>query len=171
MDRTDQLQNHPLNLARSANSLSKPRRKYKHSWQENRKLKKENRELRQEKATLAAENALLKEDNRILESLIPIPKISRCYDPDQVPDHKDGLIYFLTEEGSSNIKIGYTTSLSARMQNLQTGNSKRLRLVGYVLGSSRIEAAFHHHYQNYKLDGGGNEWYSNPPLKFRDSLF
>ncbi|MBW4655487.1 MAG: GIY-YIG nuclease family protein [Kaiparowitsia implicata GSE-PSE-MK54-09C] len=168
MDKTGQGKASFLESGNFANSLHQPRRKYRNPWKVIREVKKENRELRQEVAVLSSENTLLREDNRILESLIPIPKINRCCDLNQVPDHKDGLIYFLAEEGTFNIKIGRTISLPVRMQKLQTGNSKRLKLVGYVLGGSKLETAFKLHYQNYKLDGGGDEWYSNPPLRFKD---
>jgi hypothetical protein len=60
------------------------------------------------------------------------------------------------------------TNVSLRIGTLQTASPQSLKLLGYVSGKPKLEKAFHDHYQNYKTDQGGKEWFRNPPLRFED---
>ena len=73
-----------------------------------------------------------------------------------------GTVYFLQEADSPRVKIGRTeTAVDERRKNLQTGNSRQLRLVGYIPTgkASRKEAELHRQLQNSRLSG---EWFYLP---------
>lgn len=68
------------------------------------------------------------------------------------------MIYFIREGFEGNIKIGYTTDdIYIRKQSLQTGNSKRLIIIGTMDGDLDFEARLKEQFKHCRLVG---EWFS-----------
>ena len=69
-----------------------------------------------------------------------------------------GFVYFIFEEGTHHCKIGVSINPEQRLQQLQTGNSKKLVLYRTVECADPYEAEARLHEQNMicKLNG---EWY------------
>jgi Meiotically up-regulated gene 113 len=65
-------------------------------------------------------------------------------------------LYFLQEGDRGPIKIGVTSSISARIALLQTANPHRLRLLGVCEGSIEKEAALHQQFKHLRIRG---EWF------------
>ena len=66
-----------------------------------------------------------------------------------------GFIYFL-QDGHNNIKIGWTKYLEDRRKALMTGSASDLRLLGYVQGTRKGEAAMHSKLKTLRIT---KEWY------------
>ena len=93
-----------------------------------------------------------KEYNKNLERQYLIEKLKSIY--------KIGYVYFIQEEDSKNIKIGYTFNLEDRLNQLQTANSQKLSIIKYekcVFPYIR-EQELHKQYNNYHIRG---EWFKN----------
>jgi hypothetical protein len=75
-------------------------------------------------------------------------------------DTEPGLIYFLLEEESGRLKIGWSgRSVDARIKALQCGNSQRLRLLGMIVGSRVDEAKLHRKFWRWRIgDNGPHSW-------------
>lgn len=73
---------------------------------------------------------------------------------------KAGWIYVLQENGNSTgpIKIGFANDVDTRIEQLQAGNPRRLRLLARIHGDSVMEAALHRQYRAYRLVGEWFEW-------------
>ena len=57
---------------------------------------------------------------------------------------KEGFIYFIIEIDTLNIKIGFTEfHPNIRLKSLQTGNSSKLELIGYIDGDKSYEKEIH----------------------------
>lgn len=76
--------------------------------------------------------------------------------PDDLPDM---FVYAIQEESTKNIKIGISRDPAKRLQQLQTGNSSKLRLVAVAQAASRFkdERRIHIANENYKIHG---EWFT-----------
>jgi hypothetical protein len=77
----------------------------------------------------------------------------------QGQDGQTEAVYFIREQGKPRVKIGRTdASVEERRKTLQTGNSDRLVIVGYIpTGSaSRMEADLHRQLSHSRLAG---EWF------------
>lgn len=71
---------------------------------------------------------------------------------------KLGKIYFITN--FSEIKIGFTTlSPEKRLQQLNTGSSNQLYLLGYISGSMQTESDLHKKFNNIRVRNNG-EWFN-----------
>lgn len=70
------------------------------------------------------------------------------------------MVYFLQNGEYGNIKIGYAKDVDARQKQLQCASSKQLLLRASIPGTRDTEARLHQHFKVYKIDGGGEEWYS-----------
>lgn len=72
------------------------------------------------------------------------------------------MIYFLQNETTFEIKIGYTgnDTPDVRSSALQTGNPSRLILLGTCKGDKRFEGELHARFVKYKVRG---EWYRPGP--------
>lgn len=76
--------------------------------------------------------------------------------PDDLPDM---FVYAIQEESTKNIKIGISRDPAKRLQQLQTGNSSKPRLVAVAQAASRFkdERRIHIANENYKIHG---EWFT-----------
>jgi hypothetical protein len=63
--------------------------------------------------------------------------------------------YFIEEEGGAAIKIGATCHPKWRMQTLQSGNPRRLTLLG-IVEDPTLERELHARFSEYRISG---EWY------------
>ena len=63
-------------------------------------------------------------------------------------------VYFIYD--NSNIKIGFTKNIKKRMKELQTSNSNKLMLLGYINGDINKEQFLHNQFKNYQIL---NEWF------------
>lgn len=74
------------------------------------------------------------------------------------------MVYILRQSDSDYYKIGYTDkdSADARLASLQTGNPRRLIIVGIITdGTLEDEALLHCRLSGYRTDGG-DEWFELP---------
>lgn len=65
------------------------------------------------------------------------------------------MVYFITDK--KNIKIGYSKNPNKRIKQLNTGNAKKLILIGYVNGDKNKEKELHCQFSQDRLNG---EWFS-----------
>lgn len=80
-----------------------------------------------------------------------------------------GFVYFIQQEVTHAVKIGYTETLRkmhTRMIHLQIGSPYRLRLVFHMPGSRELERQFHTRFHAYRLSG---EWFA-PSLEMAEAL-
>lgn len=68
------------------------------------------------------------------------------------------MIYVLSD--NTALKIGYTSNLSSRIKQLQTGNSSVLRLLYLKEGDKSLESHLHSVLSDYHFRG---EWFNNDP--------
>jgi len=80
----------------------------------------------------------------------------------------DGFVYFIQEEETDNIKIGFSEKHpKGRLKEFQTGNSNKLILLGYIEGTYQDESNLHQEFSQERIRTG-NEWFrSSPRLKDR----
>ena len=78
----------------------------------------------------------------------------------------DGFVYFIQEEGTERIKIGFTEKHPiGRLKDFQTGNSNKLDLIGYKEGTFEDEISLH---REFSEERGNGEWFEpSPRLKVR----
>ena len=69
---------------------------------------------------------------------------------------KFGTIYFVTNPESETVKIGFTTSLSRRMEVLQTGNHVSLLAYSGFRSVPQVERIIH---RIFKAERIKNEWF------------
>ena len=68
------------------------------------------------------------------------------------------MVYFITD--SKDIKIGYTKNdVTKRLKQLQTANTNKLYLLGYIDGPKELEKELHKKFLKYKKRHNG-EWFS-----------
>tara|TARA_Y100000310_G_C20253395_1_gene610172 strand:+ start:41 stop:331 length:291 start_codon:yes stop_codon:yes gene_type:complete len=71
--------------------------------------------------------------------------------------NKVGDVYFISD--GSSIKVGFTSRKPIqRLNEMQTGSSKKLKLIGSFPGSERDEKNIHKLWKSLKSDGG-TEWF------------
>ena len=69
----------------------------------------------------------------------------------------DGFVYFIQEEETGRIKIGFTEKHpEGRLKDFQTGNSNKLILLGYIEGTYQDESNLH---QKFSEERGNGEWF------------
>jgi len=66
------------------------------------------------------------------------------------------MIYFVQEGDTGAVKIGYAAKPQKRVGNLQTGNSKKLRILLEIEGDKHLESALHSSFKDSHFRG---EWY------------
>ena len=79
----------------------------------------------------------------------------------------EGFVYFIQEEEETgNIKIGFSEKHpEGRLKDFQTGNSKKLILLGYIEGTFEDESSLHQEFYEERRNG---EWFEpSPRLKER----
>ncbi|MBV8819866.1 MAG: GIY-YIG nuclease family protein [Acidobacteriaceae bacterium] len=75
---------------------------------------------------------------------------------------KDGLVYFIEDTLTTDVKIGFCQKKpEKRMADLRTGNPNPLRLVGSVRGSKAQEKELHRRFSAYHRKG---EWFTSAVL-------
>lgn len=75
-------------------------------------------------------------------------------------DPTRGYVYFIQQDETQAIKIGYTETeqgLRQRLADLQTGSPYTLRILGRTPGTPALERALHVRFRKYRLSG---EWFS-----------
>ena len=73
----------------------------------------------------------------------------------------DGFVYFIQEEESGNIKIGFSEKHpKGRLKDFQTGNSNKLILLGYIEGTYEDESNLH---REFYEERGNGEWFEPSP--------
>lgn len=84
---------------------------------------------------------------------------------------KEGHIYCIGDGDDSHyVKIGYTNvPPGKRMKELQTGNPRQLRLIGFIFGDIALEAALHRAFDDFRFR---EEWFVNEGIVkiFSESL-
>ncbi|MBT3045017.1 MAG: GIY-YIG nuclease family protein [Candidatus Thiodiazotropha sp. (ex Codakia orbicularis)] len=79
--------------------------------------------------------------------------------------------YFIIENEDNDehrIKIGCSKKPEQRIRNLQTGNSRKLCLMGWIECSDQsIERLLHEKYEEFRLNG---EWFSIEPCNVLEEL-
>lgn len=92
-------------------------------------------------------------ERRLEETHGPIPP----FDPHA---NKSGYVYFVREQDGP-VKIGWTAKdPELRLRSMQTGNPRRLELLGTVRGTLATEAILHDRFSRYHLVG---EWFDPAP--------
>lgn len=71
---------------------------------------------------------------------------------------KIGMVYVLRDDANGRVKIGTALNPLARLRNLQTGSSTRLRLVAIMPGGRAGERALHDIWPERRLSG---EWFDD----------
>jgi Meiotically Up-regulated Gene 113 (MUG113) protein len=66
------------------------------------------------------------------------------------------VIYFIRDEGTGFIKIGWARNAKVRMAELQIGNPRKLTLIGCFKSRHRWEARIHRHFSKNRIRG---EWF------------
>ena len=75
---------------------------------------------------------------------------------------EEGFVYYVQEGGiDGNITIGHSKDPAYRLTKHQRGNSKILRMLVCVKGSSKDEKKIHKKFKDFNIDG---EWFK-PDLK------
>ena len=71
---------------------------------------------------------------------------------------KESIIYFILDEYSNSVKIGYTTikGLKKRIETLQIGTPNELTLLGATWGDKKIEKQLHEKFHYSHIRG---EWF------------
>jgi len=73
----------------------------------------------------------------------------------------NGFVYFIREEGTDRIKIGFTEkNPKERVKKLQTGNSNKLILLGSIDGTNQDENNLH---REFSEERGNGEWFEPSP--------
>ena len=75
-------------------------------------------------------------------------------------NYQVGCVYYIQEEETTNIKIGWCWNLLKRLKCLQVANSQKLNIIKYELTQFpyQREQYLHNKYKNYLIRG---EWYQN----------
>ena len=61
-----------------------------------------------------------------------------------------GFVYFITD--GTKIKIGYSKNVKSRIKQLNTGNSCKLYLLGYIQGDKELEKHLHRKFKCVNLE-------------------
>jgi hypothetical protein len=81
-------------------------------------------------------------------------------------------IYFIADDFGGNVKIGLAFDIYKRRIQLQTGNPRPLKLMGFIKTENKkddhkIEKALHKKYQDSHISG---EWFSISPNQVLDEI-
>ena len=72
-------------------------------------------------------------------------------------EERRGFVYFIGEATPSEIKIGWSGDPIKRLQNLNTGSPRDLRLLHVTVGDRGNEREWHERFVHLRIDGG--EWF------------
>ncbi len=73
------------------------------------------------------------------------------------------MIYFIRNEETNKIKIGYSKDPEERLRTLQTGSSGKLTLLLAIEGTQQDETAWHDRFADARIQ---NEWFDPVPELF-----
>jgi hypothetical protein len=74
---------------------------------------------------------------------------------------KTQYVYFIEDAESRAVKVGIAAEPQTRLQELQTGNPRKLRLLGYIDGGHRLEQGIHFLLRHHRVRG---EWFRWNPV-------
>lgn len=72
--------------------------------------------------------------------------------------YESGFVYFILDEVSDAIKIGFAKDVNKRLSGLQTSNPNELKVISYYKGSKKDEYRLHYDCKDYNIRG---EWFKN----------
>lgn len=80
-----------------------------------------------------------------------------------------GFVYFIEEEETGCIKIGFSEKHPhGRLKDFQTGNSNKLRLIGFIEGSYEDESNLHKEFYEERIRNE-NEWFK-PSIRLKKRI-
>ena len=83
-------------------------------------------------------------------------KLKNKLEPINISEYTNG-IYFVQKKSGGPIKIGYSSSsIVMRVRSLQTANSQKLNIVGWIDGDRTIEKKLHRKFGDLNKNG---EWF------------
>ena len=74
-------------------------------------------------------------------------------------------VYFIEEEGTNRVKIGYSSDPGRRLRTMQTGNSRRLNLLFTIPGDAGVEKRFHDRYKHAQVRHSSEWFYFDSQIK------
>ena len=81
----------------------------------------------------------------------------------------EGFVYFITEVGTNNFKVGRSVDPEDRLRDLQTGNSKKLKMttkrVSNMVACENL--LLEKMEEKFESTGGGTEWFTGDVEKAR----
>lgn len=92
----------------------------------------------------------------LISAASKIVRASEPRPPRKPPAPEISWVYFILNEDSRHVKIGYSTNPMRRLKSLQTSASGTLRLVCAIPGGAKLEAYFHEQFSPYRAKG---EWF------------
>lgn len=85
----------------------------------------------------------------------------------EIKPPRTGKIYIFEEGHTGKLKIGLSKNPDSRRKGLQTGNSKKLIIratgISKTYNIDKAEKMIHNHFEKYKINEGGDEFF-NPPI-------
>lgn len=72
------------------------------------------------------------------------------------------MVYFITN--GENIKIGYSKNINKRLKQLNTGNDKKLYILGYIQGDKDKEKEIHKKFSKFRIRSNGEWFYPDQEL-------
>lgn len=77
-----------------------------------------------------------------------------------------GFVYFAYSQNDDSVKIGYTkNNVRNRLKALNTGNSSKLILLGYINGDKEVESYLHNKFSKYKKHYNLEWFYFNDEIR------
>lgn len=76
-----------------------------------------------------------------------------------------GGVYLLAAENTERVKIGWSYDIARRAKTLQTGNSRRLRLVTFFAGTRKLEGGLKAIFLDRRVRG---EWFDDSDCEIAD---
>ena len=75
-------------------------------------------------------------------------------------ENKEGFVYYIQEEGTKRVKIGWAWDVKDRLQTLQCGNSKDLLILKTIKTKKpwELEKQLHDRFSQFRIRG---EWFSS----------
>jgi Meiotically up-regulated gene 113 len=70
-------------------------------------------------------------------------------------------VYFLHDKANRSIKIGFSSNVKERIEDLQIGNSSELVLIGTIKGGKSLEQTLHITFRKHRITG---EWFNEQIL-------
>lgn len=79
------------------------------------------------------------------------------------------MIYFIGKNWRGPVKIGFSTNPQKRLEQIQTGNPYKMRILYLAVGSFYMEKRLHKLFKKHRYQG---EWFEGKVIKeFLDNIF